>query len=304
MSADFSPDEKFIISGSYDNVMYLWDAETGELLRGFGPDNLDTEEIEGHQPLIDQDLPIWFVQFSPDGKSAFSSSFDQTIIQWDVETGEIIRIFGKDDPATEEIIEGHAAGVLGVNVLSDGKRFLSHSWDNSIILWDVESGEIIHKYLGHSNWLWNIAISPDEKTFVSASADSTMILWDIESGEIIRHFLGHEDSVLSVDFSPDGKWIVSAGRDGLVTLWNVETGEWLRHFRGNTNWVRAIDYSPVADVFVTGDSDGSIILWDMQTIDAMIAWVKQNRHVRELTCEERELFDIEPYCEQIVTEEN
>jgi WD40 repeat protein/serine/threonine protein kinase len=298
ISVAYSPDEKFIISGGYDNVMHLWDVETGELLRTFGPDNPDTDEIEGHKPSTDEDtLPIWFVQYSPDGKTAFSASFDETIIQWDIDTGEIIRIFGKDDLETDEI-EGHLVGVLGVNVLSDGKRILTHAWDNTIILWDVETGEIIHQYLGHDNWLWNIAISPDEKTFISASADSTMILWDIESGEIIRHFLGHEDSVLSVDFSPDGKWVVSAGRDGLVTLWNIETGDWLRHFRGNTNWVRAIDYSPVADVFVTGDSDGSIILWDMQTMDAMIDWAQQNRYVRKLTCEERELFNIEPYCEK------
>lgn len=291
ISVAFSPDGKRILSGDLSSVMILWDAETGEVIRVFPRDDPATEAIEGH--LITPESPsailsLWYVAFAPDGKTAFSAAFDETIIQWDLETGAIIRRF-----------VGHTDGVLGVTLFSDGQRFLSHSWDKTIVLWDVKTGKPLRAYLGHDNWIWSVALSPDEKTFLSASADTTMILWDVESGKALRHFLGHEDSVLSVDFSPDGQWAVSSGRDKRVTLWNVQTGAWLRHFGGHANWVRAIDYSPTEDVFATGDNDGVIMLWQQASMEEMVEWARENRYVRDLTCEERETYRVSPLCSDV-----
>lgn len=288
ISVAFSPDGRHILSGALDSYLLLWDAETGELLQVMEPDDPETEIVEGHEKTPEGSTDskfVWYVTFSADGRYAYSSAFDKTIIKWDLETGEVVRQY-----------TGHTEGVLGVTLLSDGKHFLTHSWDKTIILWDDATGEIIRRYEGHDNWIWSVALSPDEKTFVSASADNTLILWDLEAGQPIRYFLGHEDAVLSVDFSVDGQYIVSSGRDKRVSLWNIETAEWLRDYGGHTNWVRSVDYSPVEDIFVTGDNDGAIFLWERRSLDEMVEWANQNRYVRELTCEEREFYQVEPYC--------
>ena len=63
-SAAFSPDGKYIVSGSNKGIIQLWDAETGEILQ---------LPLEGHEDVV------WSVAFSPDGKHIVSGSYDKTI---------------------------------------------------------------------------------------------------------------------------------------------------------------------------------------------------------------------------------
>ncbi len=282
----FSPDENYILSSGYDNTICLWDAETGELLRIFGPDDPDTQAIEGHVD-IDENYWVWTVAFSSDGKTFYSGAADQTIIRWDIETGKILHQY-----------IGHEGAVMDIELLDGDKHFLTASTDNTIKLWDAESGEIIRVYEGHTGWVWDIALSLNEKTFLTASADKSLILWDLETGDEIRRFVGHNDSVLSVVFNRDESLAISAGRDNLAILWDVQTGELLREYTGHAGWVRDVSYNADLDIFATASGDGTIRFWPIQTFDELIEWTKQNRYVRELTCPEREIYRVEPYCDE------
>jgi WD40 repeat protein len=62
----FSPDNKLIASGGYDNTVKVWDAATGALVRTF----------TGHT------AAVWAVGFSPDGKELASASSDKTVKIW------------------------------------------------------------------------------------------------------------------------------------------------------------------------------------------------------------------------------
>ncbi|MCA2689081.1 MAG: hypothetical protein IM467_09265, partial [Microcystis sp. M137S2] len=106
----------------------------------------------------------------------------------------------------------------------DGKTLVSGSWDNTIKLWNVETGQEIRTLKGHDSVVSSVNFSPDGKTLVS-SADKTIKLWDVETGQEIRTLKGHDDSVYSVNFSSDGKTLVSGSEDNTIKLWNVETGQ-------------------------------------------------------------------------------
>ena len=71
MSVNFSPDGKTIVSSSgngyRDNVVRVWDAHTGKLIR----------TLTGHTRRVKT------VRFSPDGKMIVSGSHDGTILLWD-----------------------------------------------------------------------------------------------------------------------------------------------------------------------------------------------------------------------------
>jgi WD40 repeat protein len=286
----FSPDETRILSVGYDDIALLWDVETGELLRTYGPDNPETPDVvEGHMISSDPTYSLWAVAFSPDGQTFYTSGFDQNnaILRRDVETGAIIQQY-----------TGHTLGIIDIALTRDGQHFLTASWDKTIKLWDAETGEVIHSYEGHTDWVWDVAWSPDEQTFLSASADKTAILWDVATGREIRRFVGHIDGVLAVTFNHEGNLAISGGRDNIAILWDVQTGELLRRFTGHTGWIRGLQYSPAADVFATADGDTTIRLWPVQTYDQLKQWAEQNRYVRDLTCPERKLFRVEPYCEE------
>jgi len=103
----------------------------------------------------------------------------------------------------------------------DGRTLASGSWDNTIKLWDLESGEIRRSLSGHTDGVNSVTFSPNGKTLASGSSDLTIKLWDVESGEIRRTLAGHTIGVNSVRLSPDGRTLASGAYDGTVLLWDI-----------------------------------------------------------------------------------
>jgi WD40 repeat protein len=112
----------------------------------------------------------------------------------------------------------------------DGKRIVSGSLDNTLRLWDAQSGQPIGDPLqGHQDSVSSVAFSPDGKRIVSGSDDKTLRLWDAQSGQPIGDPLqGHQDWVRSVAFSPDGKRIVSGSDDKTLRLWEIAPDKLLK----------------------------------------------------------------------------
>ncbi|TEU11392.1 MAG: hypothetical protein E3J21_23775, partial [Anaerolineales bacterium] len=110
----------------------------------------------------------------------------------------------------------------------DGKTLASGSADQTIILWNVLTGQSTSQPLtGHTNWVLSVAFSPDGKTLASGSADQTIILWDVAARQQLGQPLtGHTSWVLSVAFSSDGKTLASGSADSTIILWDVSFESW------------------------------------------------------------------------------
>jgi WD40 repeat protein len=137
--------------------------------------------------------------------------------------------------------------VLSVAFSPDGKHIVSGSYDNTVRVWDAESGQAIGEPLqGHSNSVLSVAFSPDGKHIVSGSYDNTVRVWDAESGQAIGEPLqGHSDSVYSVAFSPDGKHIVSGSEDNTVRVWDAESGQAIGEpLQGHSGSVLSVPFLP------------------------------------------------------------
>ena len=130
------------------------------------------------------------------------------------------------------VIFGHMGWITCASFSSDGKRIVSGSGDETIRLWDAETGELVRPPLeGHQSFVWSVAFSPDGKRIVSGSRDKTIRLWDAETGELVRPPLeGHQSFVSSVAFSPDGKRIVSESGDNTIRL---SAYNYLTNFQNN-----------------------------------------------------------------------
>ena len=111
-SVTFSPDGKWIVSGSSDKTIRVWDAMTHDAVG---------DPLEGHSSLVTS------VAFSPDGTRIVSGSYDKTIRVWDAATHAAV-----GDP-----LEGHTHWVLSVAFSPDGMRIVSGSCDNSVRVWDA-----------------------------------------------------------------------------------------------------------------------------------------------------------------------
>ncbi|MXV75564.1 T9SS type A sorting domain-containing protein, partial [Candidatus Poribacteria bacterium] len=103
----------------------------------------------------------------------------------------------------------------------DGTILASGSRDNTIHLWNANTGTHIRTLSGHTNWVMSVAFSPDGTILASGSRDNTIRLWGVDIGVHQATLTGHTESVSSVAFSPDGTTLASGSWDGTVLLWRV-----------------------------------------------------------------------------------
>jgi WD40 repeat protein len=277
----FSPDGRYALIGSGDafgdsgaKSLILWDVDSGERIRAF----------DGHRSIIRS------VAFGPDGRFALSGSQGDNLddlILWDVETGEKIRRFDSEEDSTS------------IEFNSDGSLALTGSaFDSSLTLWDVATGQQIRRFEGPVDLVFDVAFGPDERTVLSASGDGSLTLWDVDTGEVLQRYLGHDSWVWSLEVSPDGRYLLSGAEDGVIILWDFETGEELRRFKGHTATVAGLVFSPDGETAFSVALDGALIEWRISDLplNELIDWTHANRYLRELTCEERKKYRIEPLC--------
>lgn len=80
------------------------------------------------------------------------------------------------------------------------QQILTGSGDSTCGLWDVESGQLLQSFQGHSSDVMSIDLAPSEtgNTFVSGGCDKLVLIWDMRSGQCVQSFEGHQSDVNSV----------------------------------------------------------------------------------------------------------
>lgn len=84
------------------------------------------------------------------------------------------------------MFQGHASWVWSVVFSPDGQRIASGSNDQTIRLWDAQTGACIRILEGHTRGVYSLHFSADGLTLWSDSQDETIKLWDLRTGECIR----------------------------------------------------------------------------------------------------------------------
>ena len=157
---------------------------------------------------------------------------------------------------------GHSSRVNCVVFGPDGHWLASGSADNSIRLWDVDSGLELRALIGHQNWIRSLSVSSDGQKLASGSNDRTVKIWNVSSGRVMLDLAGHEGPVEAVLFSPDDRWIVSGSSDNSIKVWDAASGQQLRTLKDHTAAVAALAVSPDGRTLASGSADGKIKIWN------------------------------------------
>ena len=138
------------------------------------------------------------------------------------------------------------------------------TFDNTVKLWDVDSGEPIASLEGHTDVVSSVAFLSDG-TRIAAGSGITILLWDVDSGDQITIPEGHA-------LSSDGtRLAVVSADDGTILLWDVDSGELITSLERHENyWVNSVSFSPDGTRLASGAGsllDGTmlLLLWDVDS---------------------------------------
>lgn len=210
-------------SDSRSSIISIFNVATGTERYRINAYNAPPPSIVQHDPafhLTEHTSNIDSIAMSPDDKLIASTSGDNTIRFWNVETGKHQRVLTEDARYCDNL-----------TFSPDGKILAGISIYN-IVFWDVHSGKERNTITNvHDRaYFTGIAFSPDGKVLASGSRNNTVRLWDVNTGRLLHTFIEFDDRTYSVRytttlaFSSDGSTLASASNDGTVLLWETSLG--------------------------------------------------------------------------------
>jgi WD40 repeat protein len=176
------------------------------------------------------------------------------------------------DFVLDRTLKGHSGWVTGVAFSSDNRRLASGSWDETVKVWDVPTGQQLSALSGKVKEVQALAFSSDGRWLATENSSDTVTLWDAATGTEVRMLPSNKpvgapgtNWVYSIAFSPDGRWLASGIDSKTVRIWEVSTGRAVRDLTALRRSVIYVAFSPDGRLLASGDDDKTIGIWDVST---------------------------------------
>ncbi|KAF9557135.1 WD40 repeat-like protein [Agrocybe pediades] len=264
-----------LVSGSTDRTVRIWDLATGRCTHVFGghtstvrclsivkPEMIDVErdgvivkEKWPKRPLIvtgsrDHSLRVWTLPRPGEAEFKCFGSEDNEV--------DLTEVCDADENPYHRLhLEGHDHAVRAL--AARGRTLVSGSYDCTVRIWDIVSGECKWVLLGHTQKVYSVVLDLGRNQACSGSMDGTVRVWNLQTGQCQHTLTGHTSLVGLLGLSPS--YLVSAAADSTLRIWDPESGE-LRHtLAAHTGAITCFQHD---EFKVLSGSDGNLKMWNVR----------------------------------------
>jgi WD40 repeat protein len=284
----FSPDGKYVATGTPQQMALLWDATTGRLIMTLRQKR--QRRYAALEDLFRHDFRMT-VSFSRDGKYLATAGGDIQARVWDLESQREIALLPHEDMMSWaaftrdgqrvlttgedrtvrlwEAFSGHELTRITEGVDAKGAseacatgkgKYIAVAGGNTVSVWEGATGESSRRFV-QKTAATDVTFSRDGKLLATCDA-TTARVWDVASGELIAPPMVQKepnigssmpDRLKSVAFSADGKLLATANGDHTARIWDVSTGREIARIHRNGD-VQSAFLSPDGKFLVTAGS--------------------------------------------------
>lgn len=257
--------ENTLVSGSIDKTVRVWNIEKAKcthIFRGhisiircleiLVPSRLirhGVEIVEPDQPYIvsgsrDHTLRVWKLPKNTD--PPYLPDNTNSIDRWE------------KNPYFVHTLIGHTDSVRTISGYGD--ILVSGSYDSSIRVWRVSTGECLYHLRGHSLRIYSVLYEPERNICISGSMDKSIRVWDLSTGTCKYVLEGHDAFVTLLNVFQNR--LISGSADSTIRIWDLNTGKPLMVLPSNSGYISSF----VSDEHkIISGNDGSVKLWDVRT---------------------------------------
>ncbi len=232
-----SPDDRLIAKGGSDGKITIWELGTGR----------NIYSIKAH------DSYVASLVFTANSKKLISSSFDGSIKTWDLESGFCLQTLQLQAPVYRIALNQNST------ILASGSNC------GDILLWNLATGEISKRLVGHKLTVVDMSFQPQGQLLASSSFDTSIKIWNLDTEDCVNTLTGHTELVSSVNFNSLGTQVVSSGLDKSIKIWDVESGQCLQTIQKHKKTVIDVLFSPNSQQIISGSQDLTVRIWDEVT---------------------------------------
>lgn len=253
-----------LVSGSTDRTVRVWDIASGRC----------TQIFQGHTSTV---RCLQILMPSPVGKThdgrrilmpkqplIITGSRDSNLRVWKLPKPEDPDFF-QTGPAPNESAEcpyyvrtlaGHHHSVRAI--AAHGDTLVSGSYDFSVRVWRISTGETIHRLNGHSQKVYSVVLDTKRNRCISGSMDNIVKVWSLETGSVLFNLEGHSSLVGLLDLQQDR--LVSAAADSTLRIWDPESGHCKSTLTAHTGAITCFQHDGQK---VISGSDRTLKMWNV-----------------------------------------
>jgi WD40 repeat protein len=279
-SIDLSHDGNFLISGSKDETLCIWNLKTNQLEKTLKFDGTSIKRVcynqDGTKILVGlyeqfAEIDVATLKKKSSKKNAHSSfveacnySNDNSLIVTSSWRDKSLVVWNGKTLKKEIALDETDVWINNAIFNKNANLVFSAGNDNLIKMWNVKTGGLIKSFAGHDDWIYDVCLSDDENTLYSGSFDKTIKVWDIKTGKNTNTLKGHTKGIVCLDMTKDGKYLASGAADSTIIIWDLSTKKEIQKLIGHTGIIMDIKFSADNKTIFSCSIDKSIKIWKLE----------------------------------------